>query len=238
MLILLCAAGCTHLEPRWLLQALPGRYPDVVYYFPTKEPLIALTIDDGPDPDATSDILRLLAQHRAQATFFFLTDNIPGHEQLVWQTVREGHELGNHLTEDEVSARLDRADFAAKLSRSAKVLSVYGTVRWFRPGSAWYNEAMLDSLRHYGYRIAEASMPPLDARIPSPALVAGYIKATVKPGSIIVLHTNRNRGRRTLETLRKILPAMTRRGYRLVSLSTLAASADEPVPRPARLTAH
>ena len=47
-------AGCTHhAEPRWLVRALPGAYPEVVYFVPTEEKAIALTIDDGLDPEAT-----------------------------------------------------------------------------------------------------------------------------------------------------------------------------------------
>ena len=69
------ALACTSFEPRWLLQALPGEYPDVVYYVPTEQPVVALTIDDGPDATATADILDLLAAHDARATFFVLTDS-------------------------------------------------------------------------------------------------------------------------------------------------------------------
>ena len=220
----LCVA-CTQLEPRWLLERLPGDYPDVVYFFPVAEPLVALTIDDGPDPEATAELLDLLAAHDARATFFFLTDNIPGNEALVARTVAEGHELGNHLTADEVSADLDAEDFSAKLAESTAILSAYGPVRWFRPGSAWYNDHIREAARSSNYRLVEASMIPLDARVPFPGLVAQYIRSSVEPGSVLVLHTRRGRGPRTLEVLRRILPDLTARGFRFVTLTELATRA-------------
>ena len=213
------AVACTSLEPRWLLQALPGEYPDVVYYVPTEQPVVALTIDDGPDATVTADILDLLAAHGARATFFVLTDNVPGNEHLLHRMVNEGHELGNHLTADEVSVDLPAADFAAKLEESSATLADYGPVRWFRPGSGWYNERMLAQIKIHGYRLAEASMLPLDARLPSPRVIAGYVNASVRPGSIIVLHTNRGRGHRTLAALQRILPTLNQRGYRVSTLS-------------------
>jgi len=230
----LCAA-CTQMEPRWLLERLPGDYPDVVYFFPVNDPLVALTIDDGPDPQATAALLDLLAAHDARATFFFLTDNIPGNEALVRRAVAEGHELGNHLTADEVSARLSAEDFSAKLAESTAILSTYGPVRWFRPGSAWYNEHIRETARSSNYRLVEASMVPLDARLPFPGLVAGYIRSSVEPGSILVLHTRRGRGPRTLEVLQRILPDLTARGFRFVTLSELAAAAGLEPSEPAQV---
>jgi peptidoglycan/xylan/chitin deacetylase (PgdA/CDA1 family) len=226
----LCAA-CTQMEPRWLLERLPGDYPDVVYFFPVDEPLVALTIDDGPDPEATAAVLDLLAAHDARATFFFLTDNIPGNEDLVTRAVADGHELGNHLTADEVSAELSADDFSAKLAESSAILSDYGPVRWFRPGSAWYNEHIREATRSSNYRLVEASMIPLDARVRFPGLVAQYIRSSVEPGSILVLHTRRGRGPRTVAVLQRILPDLKARGFRFVTLTELATQAGlEPPP--------
>lgn len=223
LLLCLCSfSGCTQLEPRWLLRSLPGEYPDVVYFFPTRQKLIALTIDDGPDPGVTGPLLDLLARHDAHATFFFVSDNIAGNESLVTRAVAEGHELGNHMTRDEVSANLDPATFDARLQHAHRVLSEYGPVRWFRPGSGWYNDDMLVSIRKHGYRLAEASMAPLDARLAWPAAVATYIRYSIEPGSIIVLHTRKSRGPRTIATLERVLPNLSKRGFRLVTLTELA----------------
>ena len=218
---MLAASGCQHAEPRWLIDRFPGEYPEVVYYFPTTEPLVAMTIDDGPDGAITGDLLDVLQAHDAKATFFVLTDNIPGNEALLERMVAEAHELGNHLTEDEVSARLPPEEFRSKLDRATLALSEYAEVRWFRPGSAWYNDEMLAALQERGYRIALGSILPLDTLIPSPGFIANYVEWNVEPGSIITLHDVGGRGRRAVKTLERLLPELEDRGYALVTLSEL-----------------
>ena len=58
--------GCSHqAEPRWLVRALPGDYPNVVYFVPTDEKAIALTIDDGNSVAGESISLKSLGVDRA-----------------------------------------------------------------------------------------------------------------------------------------------------------------------------
>ncbi|MBE9479398.1 MAG: polysaccharide deacetylase family protein, partial [Chloroflexi bacterium] len=74
-------------QPSWLLNRLSAHSPDVLYSVQTQEPILALTIDDGPDPSTTPRILDLLMEHGARATFFLLSDHIPGNEALVQRIV-------------------------------------------------------------------------------------------------------------------------------------------------------
>lgn len=57
---------------------------------------VALTFDDGPDPATTPELLRLLKQHAAQATFFVTGSRAHAHPELIRAIVAEGHTLGNH----------------------------------------------------------------------------------------------------------------------------------------------
>ena len=64
-------AGCLQsAEPRWLVKALPGSYPAVVYFVPTDQQAIALTIDDGLDQETTPLILDTLLAHQVNAKIF------------------------------------------------------------------------------------------------------------------------------------------------------------------------
>jgi peptidoglycan/xylan/chitin deacetylase (PgdA/CDA1 family) len=58
-------------QPSWLFNRLSAHSPEVLYSVQTQEPILALTIDDGPDPSTTPRILDLLLEHDARATFFF-----------------------------------------------------------------------------------------------------------------------------------------------------------------------
>ncbi len=218
----LIIAGSVFLfRPEWIVASLSNRSPDVVYRAETDELVVALTIDDGPDPVTSPRILDVLQQHNARATFFLITSRIPGNEDIVNRTVQENHELGNHLTTDTPSILLDASEFEQRLSESHRVLSRFATVRWFRPGSGWYSSGMLSILERHGYRCALGSLYPFDPQIPSAWFAERYVLHNVRPGSIIVLHDHGARGERTADTLAKLLPELNRRGFRVVTLSEL-----------------
>jgi spore germination protein YaaH len=58
--------------------------------------LVALTFDDGPDPDWTPRVLDILRAKQAPATFFVIGENALQHPLLLNRMVDQGHELGNH----------------------------------------------------------------------------------------------------------------------------------------------
>ena len=208
--------------PRWLVPRLAARSPRCLYAVPTDEPVVALTIDDGPDPAHTPAILRLLRRHHAHATFFLISGRLDGHEALVARLVAEGHEVGHNMTRDEPSVRLSRAAFAAAVREAGAALVPFGPVRWLRPGSGWYTDRMLDVIERAGYRCALGSIYPYDAHVPSVRLATAYLLANARPGAVIVLHEGGRRGARTLQVLRRVLPVLRARGYRIASLAELA----------------
>jgi peptidoglycan-N-acetylglucosamine deacetylase len=211
--------------PEWLIDQLARRYPGCLYRVPPQAPPVALTIDDGPDPSSTPLILAELRRQEARATFFLIAGRIRGQEQLVRTIASEGHELGNHFTRDRASIRLSSSAFEADLLLAHRALAPYGAIKWARPGSGWYSRAMIDIMRRHGYRCALGSIYPFDATIPSPVLAARYIMWHARPGAVVVLHDGGSRGRRTAAVLSEVLPELRRRGYRVVSLSELAAAA-------------
>ncbi|HEX6533446.1 MAG TPA: polysaccharide deacetylase family protein [Gemmatimonadaceae bacterium] len=207
--------------PRWLVPRLAARSPRCLYAVRTEARVVALTLDDGPDPASTPAILRLLREHDARATFFLLSGRVAGREPLVAEVVAGGHELGNHLVRDEPSIRLSPDAFTAAIREAGEALRRFAPVRWLRPGSAWYTGAMLDTIERQGYRCALGSVYPYDAHVPWPRLAGAYILANVRPGAIIILHEGESRGPRTVEVLRRVLPVLRHRGYGIVTLSEL-----------------
>src|SRR5215469_6802840 len=57
---------------------------------------VAITIDDGPDPEVTVRVLDLLDEHAARATFFCIGERVDRHPALARAIVARGHEIGNH----------------------------------------------------------------------------------------------------------------------------------------------
>jgi peptidoglycan-N-acetylglucosamine deacetylase len=208
-------------QPRPLVRWLARRYPDVLFEVESDERIVALTIDDGPHAPTTERILDVLDRHRARATFFLLCDNVPGNECVVRGLVARGHEIGNHLLRDTPSVSIPTPRFAEQLDQSHAILSAFGAVRWFRPSSGWFNQPMLRVLGERGYRCVLGSVYPYDPIVSSVRVIEEHILSTAHPGAIIVLHDGPDRGRHTADALAHIVPALTERGYRIVTVSEL-----------------
>ena len=101
--------------PGWLVPWVERHYPGCLYRVPTRQKMVALTIDDGPDPGSTPAILDQLRRHGARATFFLIASRVKRESSAMDRLVREGHQLGNHFTRDRRSTRLDPKHFEADL---------------------------------------------------------------------------------------------------------------------------
>jgi peptidoglycan-N-acetylglucosamine deacetylase len=210
--------------PDWFVDAVAERHPGCLYRVSTQEPVLALTVDDGPDPGSTPSILRELRKHGARATFFLISGRASNRERLVEKMVAEGHELGNHFSEDRPGIQLSLPDFEEELLGAHRTLTAFASVKWARPASGWYNQAMVEIMSRHGYRCALGSVYPLDAAIPSVYWASSYILQNARPGAVVVLHDGGVRGRRTARVLARVLPELRARGYRVVSLSELVAA--------------
>ena len=208
-------------QSKSVLSLAASLIPGVVYFADTDKPIVALTIDDGPDSTTTPKILKILQQYGVQATFFVISNRIKGNELLIKDILNQGHELGNHLTEDKPSIRLSQSEFEAELLKAQSVLTNFTKPHWLRPASGWYTPSMVNTAHKYNYRVALGSVFPFDTHIASSDFASTYILSNIFPGSIIVLHDTGSWGERTVTTLEKILPTLSERGYRIVTLSEL-----------------
>ena len=236
-LVLSISIGVLILQPLWVLTTMsPLICPHAGYAVDTPEAVVALTLDDGPDittsinNSATTQMLDLLAQHQAHATFFLISNklNHPVGTALAQRIVDEGHELGNHFTEDEHSIQFGDQAFSDRLLQAEQTLSAFATPRWFRPAGGWCSATNAQTLQTYNYETVLGTVWPYDTHIHSVSVAAWQIINTVQPGAIVILHDGgkdeamSDRGQRTVAILRTVLPALNAEGYQIVSLSELA----------------
>ncbi len=221
-LLALALLGAACSGPRWLVARIADRTPEVVFYVETGDPAVALTIDDGPDPRTTPAILDALRRHGARATFFLISERVDGNEDLVARIVGEGHEIGNHGTREEAAIRLEPEAFERSLLEAGERLEVFAPLVWYRPGSGFFDEEMIETSERHGYRVALGSLFPLDTLVPWSGFHRAFLLWGARPGSVIVLHDAGARGERTAATLDEVLPRLRERGLRVTTLSELA----------------
>jgi peptidoglycan-N-acetylglucosamine deacetylase len=219
----------------YMLTAIPGVVvelvrrgtPDVVFYTTPLQPVVALSIDDGPSA-ATPEILAVLEEHGVRATFFVIGNQLRQYPELAERMTAVGHELGHHMMYDEPSIGLPAEAFLARFDSVDSKLRELGGSRLFRPGSGWFDDRMVEVAAARGYRTVLGSIYPFDAHLPFPGFASWYVLEHTVPGDIIVLHDGAERGLRTAEVLRRVLPELRRRGYEIVTVSELLERSQRP----------
>jgi peptidoglycan/xylan/chitin deacetylase (PgdA/CDA1 family) len=237
LLVVMSLAACGHLQ-RGLLPVAKWLGPEGQYRFDVGDrKLVALTIDDGPSAH-TANILDRLAESGSTATFFLHTDHVldmgAEGEALVRRILAEGHEIGNHTTADVPSISLGAERFAQTFTEADRRLRSWGVEpTWFRAaGGSFESVWMMPMLETHGYRpsFAMASFLPWDTFLHWPGVYGRQLGGAAFPGAILVLHEGNgplaDRGERTLKTLDELTDRLERRGYRMRSLSEVAASAE------------
>jgi peptidoglycan/xylan/chitin deacetylase (PgdA/CDA1 family) len=203
---------------RALSRVLPG---DVLWFAETAEPVFALTFDDGPHPATTPQLLDVLRRHGATATFFLIGERVAAHGELAGRIVAEGHEIANHLMRDERSVLVPGERFRHDLAEVNRLLTPYGPVRWFRPGSGFYTPRMLRTAAGLGLRAVLGTLVAGHTGGPGDEAIAGDLLAAIRPGSIVVLHEGTARRSGVAPTTDELLTALAARGLRAVTVSEL-----------------
>ena len=235
-MLLLLIVTCTLITPFYwiykppslLVQYFRHRWPDILWRVDTSSKVIALTIDDGPS-EYTKEIMQILESNNATATFFIIGSHGGGHEQTLQDLIRGGNELGNHAMNDEPSRSLSDAALVEQIHLVEDILqqayAAMGTEyppKYFRPGSGFFNARMRRLLKKFDYRLVLGNIYPHDPQIPFWRVNARHILSMLQPGGIIICHDGR---KWTAPMLRKVLPEMRRKGYRVVSITELLKEA-------------
>lgn len=178
---------------------------------------IALTFDDGPDPDYTPRILKTLAAYRVKATFFFIGWRVQKYPDLARQVASAGHEIGNHsfshsrlttLSLDEIRREISGTQDAIKAATRV-------TPQWFRPPYGSYNEDVRRLAKEEGTIMVLWTLSPEDWRTPGEASIVKRVTSAAKDGAVVLLHV-RDQTSRALPALIEELAAL---GYDLAGLS-------------------
>lgn len=189
----------------------------------TREKVVALTFDDGPDPIQTPKVLQILKEQQATACFFCIGHKVKGNEKLLQQMVVEGHLIGNHsFTHSGLFplyglSRMKK-DLQTCQSELERVTSQPVTL--FRPPFGVTNPTIAKAVRQLGYTSIGWNIRTLDTQQPSPDKVLDRIRKGIKPGSIILLH---DRMPNSGQLVKQILDLLKEQGYTVVRLDELLA---------------
>jgi peptidoglycan/xylan/chitin deacetylase (PgdA/CDA1 family) len=187
---------------------------------------MALTFDDGPMPDWTPQVLKVLARHDVPATFFLKGSNVQRHGALHRDSVGT-HELGNHTWDHPDLARLDYRECVDQLERTCAIIAqAYGTrPTLFRPPYGHLAGSSVLAAAEQRLTTVLWSAQMNESRFEDrPAGIVEAARKAARPGSIFLCHDTGPGNRLvTIDNLDAIIRALKADGYTLTTVSKLCA---------------
>ncbi len=193
-------------------------------------PMVALTFDDGPDPEHTPRILDALARAGVQAAFFMVGRRVAAAPAVARAVAAAGHDLGNHTYGHRHLWLLHPAAAVAEVDRgAAAVAEATGrTPRYFRPPWGTFNWAAYVRAGQLGEARILWSVRPEGWLVPAPASrIAAAVVRRAHPGAIVNLHDCGGHPSTPAETwaaLPQMIAGLTARGLEVVPLRVLLAA--------------
>jgi peptidoglycan/xylan/chitin deacetylase (PgdA/CDA1 family) len=197
--------------------------------------LIALTIDDGPDPEVTPQVLDILERHAAKATFFCIGEKAARYTELTRDIVRRGHAVENHTQHhSHYFAFLGMSGLVREIqSAQSTFATITGRTPLFFRAPAGIRSPLLDpALAQLGLQLVAWTRRGFDTRVAQPDLVQRRLMRAMKAGSILLLHDgNSARSASGVPVIVAVLPALltaaTAAGLHTVTLAQ-ALQAERP----------
>ena len=198
------------------VETLPG--PETERTLDPARPMVALTYDDGPHAVYTDQILDILEEHGAVATFFEVARNLPNAPDAVRRAAAMGCEVGSHSYRHADLGKMDKdgqlADQAAADALFQEVLGTMPTL--LRPPYGSMNKTLKTTC---GRSIVTWTIDPEDWLCKNADTVVSRVKGESRlDGQVILLHSIYPS---TVEATKTLVPWLQEQGYQLVTISEL-----------------
>jgi peptidoglycan/xylan/chitin deacetylase (PgdA/CDA1 family) len=190
---------------------------------PSDQKVIALTFDDGPS-EYTTQILDLLNQYGAHATFFEIGQNVEKYPEISKAVVDQGSQVASHtydhpdnlttLSESQVKSELQQAQEAIYNATGVTTTTFRGPNGYFGP-ETWSKAGDLVTTDVYW------NLDSGDWSRPGADVIASNVISGAKSGRIVIFHDGSGDYSQTVEALKQILPQLQSDGYTFVTIDEL-----------------
>ncbi len=192
--------------------------------------VIALTFDDGPWDTYTKEILDILDENDAKATFFTVGSKISGHEDLVKRAAEAGHEIGTHtwdhaegsgkgvslikMSSDECKEEVTKGLKAIKDATGEKASTI------FRAPGGNFDESVATDLQELVSAEIGWNIDTNDWQRPGASTIQKRIESA-GAGNIVLMHDGGGDRSQTVEALKAALPNLKKEGYSFITVQEL-----------------
>ena len=207
-----------HAEPAAAARPPVPSYPldQPLYYIDDASKAIALTVDDGPSPVYTPQVLGLLRRYGVTATFCMVGIHVAAYPRLAAAVAAAGHTIANHTWTHADLAALPAAAVYDQMALASRVIRAAAGVSpaLFRAPYGFWSEQVIALCEQMRMVPLAWSVDPRDWSRPGVRHIVATIMATTRPGSIIIEHDGGGNRSQTVAALRIVLPRLLDEGYR------------------------
>jgi peptidoglycan/xylan/chitin deacetylase (PgdA/CDA1 family) len=187
----------------------------VIWEMPKAENCIFLTFDDGPVPEVTPLVLKILSDFDIKATFFCVGENVQKHQDIFKQVLEQGHSVGNHSFNHLNGWKTAKNDYIENIKKCDALLQT----KLFRPPYGKITPAEIKQLKD-NYRIILWTIlsGDFDKSTTKEKCLENVLKYT-KDGAIVVFHDSIKAKEKLLYALPKFIEHFLTKGYHFESIS-------------------
>ena len=187
-----------------------------VYIKKRSRKAVALTFDDGPNPNTTPVALELLKKYNAKGTFFMVGKAVAGNEEIIKQVVAEGHQIGNHSWSHPLLTKISLEQAKSQINDTTEALKKASgqDVHIMRPPYGGIN-ATIQAAVDQSFILWDVDT--LDWKNRNTASIMKEVRKA-RPGSIILMHDVHQT---SINALPSVLQYLTEQGFELVTIDEL-----------------
>lgn len=197
-------------------------FPSFVWNINTDNKELYLTFDDGPTPEITDWVLKILKQYNAKATFFCIGNNIKKHPDIFQNIIEEDHAIGNHTYNHLKGWKHKSKDYINDVLETEVIINKFQNdynKKLFRPPYGKFKTKQSKQLQELDYKIILWDVLSYDwDKLVSEETCLTNVTLSAKEGSIIVFHDSIKASRNLRFALPKVLEHYTKQGYKFKTI--------------------
>lgn len=193
---------------------------------PTEDKVVALTFDDGPTIEGSSEVLSILRDHHVKATFFVTGAELESNPDMGRRIVEEGHDLGNHSWSHSRMLLKSYETIEDEIVRTDALIRKAGFDReiYFRPpyGKKLFTLPLV--LKHLHKKTIMWSKEPDSGPEASTDQIVHDAIEHIEGGDIVLLHVMYPSRSHSLKAVPAIIEQLQEKGFRFLTVSQLLAA--------------
>jgi len=178
---------------------------------------VNITIDDGPDPTWTPQVLKVLKENGVKATFCMVGTQAEAHPDLVKAVLADGHRLCDHTVSHDVTMDKKSEAYQSQqiLDAERMITKASGGVRpqYYRAPGGAFTPYSRDLAASRGMRPLGWNVDTKDFEHPGTAAIVATVKREISNGPTVLFHDAGGDRSETVEALRQLLPWFKEQGY-------------------------